>query len=96
MRKRHVARPRLESMEDRFALSVSGAHAVAAAEVHAARVSRLEAREAAHDTRAQHVAATKQHHAVKHAHSTTHKPAKSKSSSTNIFSQFFKSAFGGL
>ena len=99
MRKRHAARPRLESMEDRLTLSALSAPAsTVAAEVRAERISRLEAREATahHD---KHVA-THHRHVVRNAHSTSHSTTKSKasssSSSNNIFSQFFKSAFAGL
>jgi hypothetical protein len=95
MRKRHVARPRLELMEDRLALSAISAHALAAAEVRADRVSKLEAKEATHATKHEHNVATEHHHATKHTHSTS-KSTKSNSSSTNIFSEFFKSAFSGL
>ncbi len=91
MRTRHVARPRLESMEDRLTLSAMGA--APTAEVHVTRVTRLEAHKAQEvATRAAKHA--DHHHAVKHA--TTTSKTSSKSTSTNIFSQFFKSAFSGL
>jgi hypothetical protein len=84
-------------MEDRVVLSTAGAHA-AAAEVRTTPLARHEAREAAHATRHHNDAVTRHHHTAKHAHSVVHSPSKSKSksNSTNIFSQFFKSAFGGL
>jgi hypothetical protein len=92
MRKRHVARPRLESMEDRLTLSAMGA-AAPTAEVHATRVTRLEAHKA--QEAAIRAAKHADHdHAVKHR--TTTSKTSSKSTSTNIFTQFFKSAFSGL
>jgi hypothetical protein len=88
MRKRHAARPGLESMEDRLTLSALGATAPTA-EVHVTRLNRLEAHKA-------QVAAA---HATKHDAATTHhataKHAKAKSSSTSssfssAVSSFFK------
>jgi hypothetical protein len=93
MRKRHTARPRLESMEDRLALSALGA-AAPTAEVHTTRLARVEAHQAqeAAARAAKHDATVTHHHAVKH---TTPPPKSStKTSSTNIFSQFLKSTFG--
>ncbi|MGP0067617.1 MAG: hypothetical protein ACLQGP_28980 [Isosphaeraceae bacterium] len=95
MRKRHVARPRLESMEDRLALSAMGV-AAPTAEVHTTRLTRLEAH------KAQEVAAQAAKHGSAAKSQSAAKPAKttSKSSTTtsfsSAFSQFFKSAFGGL
>jgi septal ring factor EnvC (AmiA/AmiB activator) len=95
MRKRHVIRPVLESMEVRLALSALGA-VTPTAEVHTTRLAKVEA----HKT--QEAAA----HAAKHdttaKHHKTAKPTKttSKTSSTSGFSSavsnFFKSAFSGL
>ena len=95
MRKRHAIRPVLESMEVRLALSALGA-VTPTAEVHTTRLARLEAHKAqeaaAHASK--HDVVAKHHHAVKHA--TTPSKAPSKSSLSSDFSQFFKSAFGGL
>ena len=95
MRRRHAVRPRLESMEDRLALSALGA-AAPTAEVHTTRLARLEAHKAqeAAAHAAKHDVVAKHHNAVKHT--TTTSKASSKSSLSNDFSQFFKSAFGGL
>jgi hypothetical protein len=92
MRKRHVARPRVESMEDRIALSASGV-AAPTAEVHVARTTKLEAH------RAQVVAARAAKHDATTKHHATAKHAKSSSTSTSFssaVSSFFKSALGGL
>jgi len=95
MRKRHVARPRLESMEDRLTLSALGA-ATPVAEVHLTRLAKVEAHKAQETAAhaAKHDAAAKHHKAVKPTKTTA------KSSPTSSFSSavsnFFKSAFGGL
>ena len=78
-------------MEDRLVLSAMGV-AAPAVEVHASRLTKLEAHKAqeAAAHAAKHAAVAGHHHAVKH---TT---APSKSTSTNPFTNFFKSAFSGL
>lgn len=94
MRTRHVVRPRLESMEDRLALSALGTP-IPTAEVHVNRHALVEAHRS-------HEAAV---HAARHAAAASHphaaKPKTTSSSSStgsfaSSFSQFFKSAFGGL
>ena len=96
MRMRHVSRPRLESMEDRFALSALGA-AAPKAEVHTTRLARVEAHMAlaAGIHAARHDATATHHHAVKHT-TTPSKPTSKSSFDERLFSQFFKSTFGGL
>src|SRR5947207_9662587 len=100
MRKRHAARPRLEQMEVRLFPSTFGT-VVSAEQVIAAQVAHLKAH-ASHSAAA-HVgrshAARRHHHAFKHAHHS--QPTGSGSSNqtsqqTNVFSNFFKSIFGGL
>ncbi len=96
MHNRHSARPRLEWMEDRLALSTLSV-AAPAAEVHANRLATVEAHKA-HEV-AVHAAkhdSTAHHHVATHAHSPAHKTTGTSTKLTNIFSQFFKSAFGGL
>jgi hypothetical protein len=95
MRTTRAARPRLESMEVRRVPSALGAP-LPAAHVLAVRAARLEAH-AAHPTpaRAARAHATpRQHHAVKHAH-PGHHAATGSSQQNNVFSNFFKSVFGG-
>ena len=95
MRTQRAARPRLESMEVRMFPSAVGA-AIPAAQVLAVRAARLESHAAhatpAHVTRSH--ATTRHHHAVKHAHAGHH-AASSSSQKNSVFSNFFKSIFGG-
>jgi hypothetical protein len=95
MRTRRAARPRLESIEVRLVPSALGA-ALPAAQVLAVRAARLEAH-AAHQTpvlAARAHATPRQHHAVKHAHAGHH-AASGTTQQHNVFSNFFKSIFGG-
>jgi hypothetical protein len=82
-------------MEVRLVPSALGA-ALPAAQVLATRAVRLEAH-AAHQTpalAARAHATPRQHHAVKHAH-LGHHAASGSSPKSNVFSNFFKSIFGG-
>ena len=99
MRKRHAARPVLESVEDRLVLSAFAAVAPTS-HVHAA-VAGLAARHP-HATPAQAThratthgarseAATAHHHTAKPAHHPQHHSSSSSSSLTNSFSNFLKS-----
>jgi hypothetical protein len=93
MPKRHVARPVLESMENRMVLSVAGA-ATPAAEVVAARAARAETRAAhqttVHRSKAENTAAHKV--TAKAAHSTHHS-SKSTSAGSTISNLLLKSIF---
>ena len=97
MYNRRSARPRLESMEDRLALSALSVAAPAAV-VHSTRLAAIEAHKAhviaVHA--AKHEAAAQHHLVATHAHAPAHKTTGSSTKLTNIFQQFFKSAFGGL
>ena len=96
MRKRHVAQPVLEVVEDRMVLSVAGA-ATPAAEVIAARAARLAHAAAAHAATAHHAkseVATPKQHASKTTHAAHHATAKPKKSSSNTLSSLLlKSIF---
>jgi hypothetical protein len=95
MRTRRAARPRLEPIEDRLFPSALGA-ALPAAQVLAVRAARLETR-ASHKTAAHHPRphpTLRPHHAVKHAQAGHHATSGS-SQKNDVFSNFFKSIFGG-
>jgi hypothetical protein len=96
MRKRHVAQPVLEMVEDRMVLSVAGAGAHAA-EVIAARAARLGHAAAVHAATAHHAkseVASPQQHASKITHAAHHSTAKPKKSSSNTLSSLLlKSIF---
>jgi hypothetical protein len=98
MRKRHAARPTLEPVEDRLVLSAASsldptAHARAALAGLLAQHSHATPAKAAHHatTHAGKAEAGKAHqHRASTAHPPQHKSSSS-SSSSNIFSNFFKS-----
>jgi hypothetical protein len=95
MRTSRAAQPRLESMEVRRVPSALGA-ALPAAQVLAVRAARLES-PAAHQSpalAARAHATPRPHHTVKHVHSGHH-AASGSSQPKNVFSNFFKSIFGG-
>jgi ABC-type nickel/cobalt efflux system permease component RcnA len=85
MRKRHAARPVLESMENRLVLSVAGV-ATPAAEVVANRAARTAALAAHHATsdKARSEAEADNQHAARTTHATHHSPSKAKAKSPSI------------
>jgi hypothetical protein len=100
MRKRHPARPRLESMETRVVPSVMGVHAHAEQAV-AAHVRQLHAHEerVATTRTDRRDAALRHQHPVKHTVSieqTGSKSAKPAPTKTGGIAGFFKSIFAGL
>jgi hypothetical protein len=103
MRKRHAARPMLESVEDRLALSTSGA-LDPTSQVRATIAGLLAHHSHASPAQANHHATThgtksEAHKVHQHTAKTTHHPqqhSSSSSSSTNSFSNFLKSVFPGL
>jgi hypothetical protein len=78
MRKRHAARPVLESMEDRLVLSVAGgaSHAAQAVADHTARVAALAAHATAQKARSEAVA--DHQHAARTTQAVHHSPSKAK------------------
>ncbi len=93
MSRRHAARPVLESMEVRLALSHASAHPAALVAAQAHHLARVAHVEATHHGKFA-VAAT--HHHAKVVHVVHHTTTTSSSSSTNSLSSFFKSVFPGL
>jgi hypothetical protein len=85
MRKRHAARPVLESMEDRLVLSVAGGatHAAEVVADHTARVAALAAHQATADQARSGAVADHQHTAGT-THAAHHTPSKAKAKPTNI------------
>jgi hypothetical protein len=104
MRKRHAARPGLESIEDRLVLSVpalfdptAGLRTAFTALIHAHHPQAAHAQVAhpatPHGARSEVV--RHHHHTSKPAHPVHHHPSTPKSSdSGNSFSNFFKNLFG--
>jgi len=107
MRLRHTARPRLESMEDRLALSSMTVHVAPVAEVRATEVRATEVRatevrateaRAAHELKleARYALHHPNHHATAqrhHAITRTQVSPNPKAAPTNILSQFWHSVF---
>jgi hypothetical protein len=99
MRKQHAARPMLESVEDRLALSAFAAvaptsHVHADVASLAARHSDASPSQATHHATTNGVrseAATAHHHTAKTAHHPQHHSSSSSSSLTGSFSNFLKS-----
>jgi hypothetical protein len=103
MRKRHTARPMLESVEDRLVLSTSGAldptshvrAAIAGLLAHHSHASPAQVNHHATTHGAKSEARKLHQHMTKAAHHPQ-KHSSSSSSSTNSFSNFLKSVFPGL
>jgi ABC-type nickel/cobalt efflux system permease component RcnA len=100
MRKRHAARPVLESVEDRLVLSVAGgaSHAAQAVADHTARVAALAAHHATVEQTRSEAAADHQHastttHAAHHSPSKAKAKAKSSSLKSTISNLLLKSIF---
>jgi hypothetical protein len=96
MRERHAARPTLEPVEDRLVLNAAGsldptAHARAALAGLLAQLSHATPARAVHHATT-HAAKAEARTAHKHPAATAHHPQhKSSSSSSNHFSNYFKS-----